>query len=151
MACGRGAFCDTGVVDDPGRLRIAFPCQQEGCARAAGIVEVSRRGQLYVNDEQDTIYRVFPGAQGTIRITGFLPYTNFARQVANLAATIQAARTIDAAALHALDQTWVPFYCPRCDRCFCAEHWVLTPTFNWGFDHYSGTCPVGHPQFIDHC
>jgi hypothetical protein len=138
-------------VDDPERLRIAFPCQHEGCARAAGIVEVSRRGQLYVNDEQDILYRIFPGAQGAIRITGFLPYTNFSRQVVNLAVTIQAARTTDAAALHALNQTWVPFYCPRCDRSFCAEHWALTPTFNWGFDHYSGTCPAGHPHFIDHC
>lgn len=138
-------------MDDPGRLRVAFPCQHDGCPRAAATVEVSRRGKLYVNDEQDIIYRVFPEAQGTIRITGFLPYTNFSSQVTNLAATIQAARTIDAAALHALDQTWVPFYCPQCGRSFCAEHWELTPKFNWGFDHYSGTCPVGHPHFIDHC
>jgi hypothetical protein len=138
-------------VSDPGRLRITFPCQHEDCSRAAAIVEVSRRGQLYINDEQDIIYRVFPDAQGTIRITGFLPYTNFSSQVVNLAATIQAARTIDAAALHALDHSWVPFYCPRCDRSFCARHWQLKPTFNWGFDHYSGTCPVRHPHFIDHC
>lgn len=138
-------------MHDSGRLRVAFPCQHDGCPRAAAIVEVSRRGKLYVNDDQDIIYRVFPDAQGTIRITGFLPYTNFSSQVTDLAATSQAARTIDAAALHALDQTWVPFYCPQCGRSFCAEHWELTPTFDWGFDHYSGTCPVGHPHFIDHC
>ncbi|MDQ3826078.1 MAG: hypothetical protein M3325_10215 [Actinomycetota bacterium] len=138
-------------MENPARLSIAFPCQHDGCPRAAAIVEVSRRGQLYVNDEQHIIYRVFPEAQGTIRITGFLPYTSFCRRVTNLAATIQAARAIDAAALHALDQTWVPFYCSRCDHSFCAEHWVLQPTFNWGFDHYSGSCPDGHPHFIDHC
>lgn len=138
-------------MHDSGRLRVGFPCQHDGCPRVAAIVEVSRRGRLYVDDEQDIIYRVFPDAQGTIRITGFLPYTNFSSQVNDLAATIQAVRTIDAAALHALDQTWVPFYCPECGRSFCAEHWELTPKFNWGFDHYSGTCPVGHPHFIDHC
>jgi hypothetical protein len=138
-------------VDDPARLRIPFPCQHDGCLRAAAIVEVSRRGQLYINDEQDIIYRVFPDAQGTIRIIGFLPYTSFASQVPDLAATILAVQAIDAAALYALDRTWIPFYCPDCDRSFCGDHWNLKPTFDWGFDHYSGTCPVGHPHFIDHC
>jgi hypothetical protein len=137
-------------VEDSGRLRIAFPCQYQNCPRTAAIVEVNRRGQLYVSDEQNIIYRVFPTAQGTIRITGFLPYTSFSRQVANLAATIHATRTIDAAALHALDHTWVPFYCPRCERSFCAQHWRLKPTFSWAFDHYSGTCPVGHPHVVNH-
>lgn len=76
-----GALATLVYVDDPARLRIPFPCQHEGCLRAAAIVEVSRRGQLYINDEQDIIYRVFPDAQGTIRIIGFLPYTSFASQV----------------------------------------------------------------------
>ncbi|HEX4103780.1 MAG: hypothetical protein WAN20_06370 [Pseudonocardiaceae bacterium] len=138
-------------MDDPARLRIPFPCQHDGCPRAAAIVEVSRRGQLYINDEQDIIYRVFPDAQGTIRIIGFLPYTSFASQIPDLAATVLAVRTIDAAGLYALDRTWIPFYCPQCDRSFCEEHWNLEPSFNWGFDHYSGTCPAGHPHFIDHC
>lgn len=138
-------------MDDPARLRIAFPCQHEGCSRTAAIVEVSRRGQLYINDDQDIIYRIFPDAQGTIRITGFLPYTSCSSQVTDITATIRAACAIDAAALHALDQNWVPFYCPHCDRSFCAEHWQLTPRFNWAFDHYSGTCPVGHPHVINHC
>jgi hypothetical protein len=146
-----GALATLVYVDDPARLRIPFPCQHEGCLRAAAIVEVSRRGQLYINDEQDIIYRVFPDAQGTIRIIGFLPYTSFASQVPDLAATILAVQAIDAAALYALDRTWIPFYCPRCDRSFCEDHWNLKPTFDWGFDHYSGTCPVGHPHFIDHC
>jgi hypothetical protein len=97
-----------------------------------GIVEVSRRGQLYIDDDQDIIYRIFPDAQGTIRITGFLPYTNSSSQVTNLTATIRAACAMDAAALHALDRNWVPFYCQRCNRSFCAEHWNLTSRFNWG-------------------
>ncbi|MGH3695006.1 MAG: hypothetical protein ACRDRX_13645 [Pseudonocardiaceae bacterium] len=137
-------------MDDPARLRISFPCQYAGCPRTAAVVELSRRGQLLINDEQDIIYRIFPDTQGTIRVTGFLPYTSFSRQVPNLAATTAAARDIDAGALRALDQTWVPFYCERCDRSFCAEHWVLKPFFNWGFDHYSGTCPIGHPHLIGH-
>jgi hypothetical protein len=138
-------------MDDLARLRVGFPCQYEGCPRTAAVVEVSRRGQLFVNDEQDIIYRIFPAAQGTIRVTGFLPYTSLSNQVPNLAATIAAARAVDAGTLWALDQSWVPFYCPRCERSFCTEHWALQPSFNWGFDHYSGTCPAGHPHFIDHC
>ncbi|HET9258397.1 MAG TPA: hypothetical protein VFO16_24810 [Pseudonocardiaceae bacterium] len=138
-------------MDDPARLRSTFPCQYDGCPRLAAVVEVSRRGQLLVNNEQATIYRVFPKAQGTIRVTGFLPYTNFVSQVPNLPATIRAASATDAGALRVLDESWVPFYCPRCDRSFCAEHWTLTPTFSWGFDHYSGTCPAGHPHVIRHC
>ena len=118
-------------MDDPARLRIPFPCQHEGCLRAAAIVEVSRRGQLYINDEQDIIYRVFPDAQGTIRIIGFLPYTSFASRIPDLAATILAVEAVDAAALYALDRTWIPFYCPDCDRSFCEDHWNLKPSFDW--------------------
>ena len=135
-------------MDDPARLRIPFPCQRAGCSRTAAIVEVSQRGQLYINDEQDIIYRVFPQAQGTIRVTGFLPYTSLFHQIPNLAATVRAVRGTDAAALHALEPAWVPFYCARCERSFCTEHWTLTPTFSWGFDHYSGTCPIGHPHVV---
>lgn len=115
------------------------------------MVEVTRRGQLFINDEQDIIYRVFPGAQGTIRTIGFLQYTSFATQVSDHAATAGAVRALDAAALHALDRAWAPFYCHSCDRSFCAEHWNLRATFDWGFQYYSGTCPAGHPHFIDHC
>jgi hypothetical protein len=39
------------------------------------------------------------------RITGFLPYTSFSTRVPDLAATVGAVRTTDAAALHALDRT----------------------------------------------
>lgn len=138
-------------MDAPARLRVAFPCQHADCRHAAAIVEVTRRGQLYIDADQKTIYRVFPGAQGTIRITGFLPYTSFATRVPNLAVTLGAVRTLDTAALHALDRSWVPFYCQQCDRSFCGTHWDLTPAFTWGFDHYSGTCPSGHPHVIDHC
>ncbi len=138
-------------MEDPVRLRVAFPCQHEGCQRIAAIVEVIRRGQLYVDEEQDVLYRIFPEAQGTLRISGFLPYTSFSTQVNNVAATTGAVQVTDTAALHAMDRTWVPFYCQHCDRSFCGEHWNLKPTFDWGFDFYSGTCPAGHAHFINHC
>ncbi|MGH3973945.1 MAG: hypothetical protein ACRDS9_11580 [Pseudonocardiaceae bacterium] len=138
-------------VENPVRLRVAFPCQHEGCLRTAATVEVTRRGQLYIDEEQDIIYRIFPDAQGTIRINGFLPYTGFSTHVTDLATTAGAVRAVDAAALFAVDRTWVPFYCRDCDRSFCGEHWNLKATFDWGFDYYSGTCPVGHPHFINHC
>jgi hypothetical protein len=142
---------DTGPVEDPVRLRTAFPCQYEDCQRTAAIVEVIRRGQLYIDGEQDIIYRIFPETQGMIRVNGFLPYTSFSTHVTDLATTADAVRAIDAAALHAMQRTWVPFYCHQCGRSFCGEHWNLKATFDWGFDYYSGTCPVGHPHFIDHC
>ena len=137
-------------MEDSARLRVAFPCQHEGCQRVAAIVEVTRRGQLYIDEEQDILYRIFPEAQGTIRLNGFLPYSRFSAHVTDLAATAGAVQAIDAVALHSVDRTWVPFYCHQCDRCFCGEHWNLEATFDWGFDYYSGTCPVGHPHFIDH-
>jgi hypothetical protein len=142
---------DTDPVEDPVRLRVAFPCQYEGCQRVAATVEVTRRGQLYIDEEQDVIYRIFPEAQGTIRVHGFLPYTSFSTHVTDFAAIATAARAVDATALHAVDRSWVPFYCHQCDRSFCGEHWDLKATFDWGFDYYSGACPVGHPHFIDHC
>ncbi len=145
------AYRRSGRVEDSVRLRVAFPCQHEGCRRAAAILEVIRRGQLYIDEEQDIIYRIFPEAQGVIRMNGFLPYTSFSAQVTNFAATTDALRAIDAAALHTMERTWVPFYCHQCERSFCGEHWNLTAAFDWGFDHYSGTCPVGHSHFIDHC
>ncbi|MGH8966261.1 MAG: hypothetical protein ACRDXB_13165 [Actinomycetes bacterium] len=117
----------------------------------AASVEVIRRGQLYIDEDQDIIYRIFPEAQGMIRINGFLPYTGFSTHVTDHARTASAVRAIDAAALFAVDRSWVPFYCQHCDRSFCGEHWKLKAIFDWGFDHYSGTCPVGHPHFIDHC
>jgi hypothetical protein len=138
-------------VEDAVRLRVAFPCQYEGCPRTAATVEVTRRGQLYIDEEQEIIYRIFPDAQGTIRINGFLPYTGFSTHVTDLVTTADAVRAADAAALFVVDRTWVPFYCHHCDRSFCGQHWNLKATFNWGFDHYSGTCPVGHPHFINHC
>jgi hypothetical protein len=142
---------DTVPVNDPVRLRTAFPCQHEGCPRAAATIEVTRRGQLYIDEEQDIIYRIFPEAQGTIGVNGFLPYTSFSTHVTDFTVVTTAVRAVDAAALHAVDRTWVPFYCHQCNRSFCGEHWDLKATFDWGFDYYSGTCPVGHPHFIDHC
>jgi hypothetical protein len=146
-----GLASDTVRVEDSARLRVAFPCQHEGCPRAAAIIEVTRRGQLYIAEEQDILYRIFPEAQGTVRVNGFLPYTSFSTHVMDFAATADAVRAIDAAALHVVDRTWVPFYCHECDRSFCGEHWNLRAIFDWGFDYYSGTCPVGHQHFIGHC
>jgi hypothetical protein len=141
---------DTGGVDDSARVRVAFPCEQEDCLREAATVEVTRRGQLYIDEDQDMIYRIFPSAQGTIRVTGFLLYTNVCDRVPDIKATLAAVHAIDTAALYAMRREWVPFYCSECGRSFCGEHWNLKATFDWGFDFYSGTCPVGHPHVVGH-
>lgn len=35
--------------------------------------------------------------------------------------------------LHALDLETVPFWCPRCDASYCAQHWTTWDLFDDGF------------------
>ncbi len=122
----------------------------DGCTAVAATVDVIPRGQAYPEGAHDPVPEVFPEVGGTVRVTGFLPYTGFSTAVPDLAAAVAAVRAVDAGALHALDHAWTPFYCRHCDRSYCGEHWDLHPVFDWGFDYYRGSCPAGHPHMIDH-
>ena len=59
----------------------------------------------------------------------------------------------DARALNALNGEWASFYCPTCDRSYCAAHWQLDTRFDddWGswYDCTYGTCPAGHRRVVD--
>lgn len=133
----------------PGARR-GFPCGFAGCDRVAATVEVVPAGRPYADRRHDLIHTVLPGAPGTLRISGFLPWTNVSMPVADLAAAAGAVRDLDGGALRRLDRDLAPFYCRHCDRSYCGDHWRLRPSFDVGFDYWSGTCPEGHRHVIDH-
>jgi hypothetical protein len=56
-----------------------------------------------------------------------------------------------AAALYALDPELAPFYCPRCDRSYCGDHWRREDVFEEpGFhEGIRGTCPEGHERLLE--
>jgi hypothetical protein len=56
----------------------------------------------------------------------------------------------DAAALSDIDPEYASFWCPRCEKSYCHEHWVLETVFDDGFyDLTDGTCPSGHRRKVD--
>jgi hypothetical protein len=59
----------------------------------------------------------------------------------------------NAAALYGLEHLWAPFYCPRCERAYCIQHWTVMPNFDEDFpgfyDSSTGTCPEGHRRKVD--
>ena len=58
----------------------------------------------------------------------------------------------DARALYALNGEWASFFCPTCDRAYCADYWQLETRFeddsSW-YDCTYGTCPSGHRRMVD--
>lgn len=116
----------------------------------AATVDVVPRGQPYPEGPHDPVHQVFPGVVGTLRVSGFLPHTGFSTAVPDVAAALAAVHAGNAAALHALDPEWTPFWCRHCDRSYCGEHWDPYPVYDWGLDYYRGRCPAGHPHMIDH-
>ncbi len=59
----------------------------------------------------------------------------------------------NAAALYEIDPLWAPFFCPKCLRTYCREHWRFDLKFDeewpdW-YDETIGTCPQGHERVID--
>lgn len=56
----------------------------------------------------------------------------------------------DARALYAVNPEFAPFFCPRCNSCYCADHWEQQDDFEedgW-FDCVRGTCPRGHKRML---
>lgn len=135
------------------RARRAIRCEYPKCRNAAAMVEVVAAGQAYANGEHDLPHRLEP-SQGTIRISGFLPYASFSTPVRDYAGTaggVLAAGDRLAETLFGWNTEWAPFYCPVCERAYCSEHWRLEPVFDEaGFDYYSGSCLYGHRHKIDH-
>jgi hypothetical protein len=56
----------------------------------------------------------------------------------------------DAALLYAIDAELAPFWCPRCEAAYCADHYRSWVTFDEGFyDATYGECPEGHERMLD--
>lgn len=57
----------------------------------------------------------------------------------------------DARELYAFDLELASFYCPKCDACYCGEHWKSWSVFDdEGFhDCIRGACPRGHERMLE--
>jgi hypothetical protein len=62
-----------------------------------------------------------------------------------------ALRTESIAALRAINEEYVHFWCPHCAATYCGEHWrPIEPVMDEGFyDATYGTCPRGHRVMLD--
>ncbi|GAA2456253.1 hypothetical protein GCM10010191_89530 [Actinomadura vinacea] len=120
------------------------------------MVELVPNGGRYADGNTDLLHQIQltdSTSSGTIRLSGFLPYTEYSMQVTDYEATttaVQNAGADAASVLHEIDKEYAPFYCRHCLRPYCGQHWQLKATFDHGFDYYSGSCPYGHRKFIDH-
>ena len=57
----------------------------------------------------------------------------------------------DPRALYALDLELASFYCPKCDACYCGEHWKSWSVYDddgW-HDSIRGACPSGHERMLE--
>lgn len=70
-----------------------------------------------------------------------------------LAALRLALASGDPASLYAVDLFFAPFFCPQCNACYCAHHWIAFPCFDDDFpgwyDCTYAFCPQGHRRIID--
>jgi hypothetical protein len=116
------------------------------------MVELIPRGAAYADGQHDVLHE-FDSVTGTFRVSGFLPYANYSldvREYEAVVAAVEGAGDDVAAVLYGLGKDFAPFFCAECRCSYCGTHWELRPSFDHGFDYYSGACPVGHRKFIDH-
>lgn len=55
-----------------------------------------------------------------------------------------------AQALFEIDPESAPFYCPKCEACYCSEHWAYWDVIEedgW-LDSTRGTCVQGHERML---
>lgn len=93
-------------------------CQYHACRHAAAMVELLPG----------------PGSGRTLMVSGFAPGTEVAEPVPDprLAALVSAGDPALPGTLYDRDPAWAPFFCPVCERSYCAEHWQ------------GNRCPYGH-------
>jgi hypothetical protein len=119
-----------GDLDRDAQL-VAFPCSL--CDRPAATARLAADSEVIV--------------EGLVcRITQRIERANEPRLRAILAAR-------DACGLRAFDAEWGAFYCPDCDRSYCADHWHFDVRYDDDFpgwyDCTYGTCPAGHRYLVD--
>ena len=55
----------------------------------------------------------------------------------------------NAAQLYAIDGEYAPFWCPKCECCYCGKHYTSETVFeDVFFDCIYGTCPKGHKRIL---
>lgn len=83
-----------------------------------------------------------PGSYGTLAVDGFRPGTEVAQPLSDprLATAVQAAGPDLAGRLYDAAPALAPYWCPTCERAYCADHWRLAG----GTSGHVGTCPYGH-------
>ena len=56
----------------------------------------------------------------------------------------------DAHELFHIDFELTPFYCPKCNACYCGDHWHRWDVFDEGHhDSIRGRCPQGHERMLE--
>ena len=83
---------------------------------------------------------------------GFLGKTSTRLGAAEADRVARALERADAAALYAVNLEYAPFYCPACDRVYCAECWRTSLVFaddlpGW-LEETRGTCPEHHERML---
>src|SRR5919199_311530 len=76
-------------------------------------------------------------AAWALRISGFIGVEDWAVGSDAAPRIEQALRAGDVKALYAMHPLWAPFYCPDCDRCYCANHWRSLAHYDEGFFDYT--------------
>lgn len=103
------------------------------CGKLAGRIELTR------DSERTEVRRVsFSSEMG-------------ARPPAETCERVRAAiEARDMRELFAIDLEYTPFYCPRCDLCYCGEHWKWQAFYEGCFyDCIRGHCPKGHYRMLE--
>ncbi len=120
------------------------------------MVELIPHGAVYADGQKDILHEIDISGlfgKGTFRLSDFLRFANYSTYVADYEGFVAAVRGAGddvAAVLYGLNKEYAPFFCAQCGCSYCGAHWKLEPSFDYGFDYYSGDCPVGHRKFIDH-
>lgn len=64
-------------------------------------------------------------------------------------AAVAALRAQDAWQVWAIDREFAPFWCFRCKKSYCEDHWRTRTRFDDGFfDCIESFCPAGHRQTL---
>jgi hypothetical protein len=145
----------------PGYLSATVGCQHPGCANLAAVVRLIAKGTPHPDDA--VLFRSLTESKnfgGVGQIILRYPHDLGVPGVPNVSMPVtadrypaidQALRSAVLAALHSLSEDYAPFLCTTCPGAFCAPHLRLVEVWDEaGPDFWTGTCPGGHRQFIDH-
>jgi hypothetical protein len=117
--------------DGHGEQTAAFPCSL--CDKPAATIALA--------------------PDGLIVIAGLIGRTTMRIQAEDVPKVRDILARRDACALYALNDEWASFYCPACDRSYCADHWHFAVRYDDDFpgwyDSTTGTCPAGHTRLVD--